>query len=137
MLKITKKFEYGLIAIRHMALMSEGSVATAKEISQKANISYDLLAKILQRLAKSDIIMSVQGVKGGYRLAKDPSEITLSEIAESIEGPINLTDCQEHETEDTECNCDIYASCAIKRPLNKIKNRFKKIFDESTVEEII
>ncbi len=134
MLKITKKFEYGLIAIRHMALMSNQTVTTAKEISQRANISYELLAKILQRLAKSEVIMSVQGIKGGYRLAKDPSEITLSDIAESIEGPINLTDCQEH---DSECTCDIYSSCAIKRPLTKIQNRFKKIFDESTVEEII
>ncbi len=134
MLKITKKFEYGLIAVRHMALMSDQSVATAKEISQRAKISYELMAKILQRLAKSDIIVSVQGVKGGYRLLKDPSDISLSEIAESIEGPINLTNCQENEDE---CNCDIYASCAIKRPLTKIKNRFKQIFDESTVEEII
>ncbi|NTW49157.1 MAG: Rrf2 family transcriptional regulator [Chlorobiales bacterium] len=132
MLRITKKFEYGLMAVRYIASTPNGEVATAKEISQRTGIPYELLAKTLQRLAKASIISSVQGVKGGYLLAKPPGEISLGEVAEAIEGPMNLTECQA--TSDT---CDIFSSCAIKKPLITIQRRFKEIFDGATVAEIM
>ncbi|ACF15139.1 transcriptional regulator, BadM/Rrf2 family [Chloroherpeton thalassium ATCC 35110] len=132
MLKVTKKFEYGLIAVRYIAMTSNGEVATAKEISERMGIPYELLAKTLQRLTKAGVITSVQGVKGGYKLSRPPKQITLGEIAEAIEGPLNLTECQA--TQDT---CHLYSTCAIKKSLVHIQQRFQHIFDQATVDEIL
>ena len=72
MLRLSKKVEYGLIAIRHIATRCNGELMTAKEISDMYRIPYDLLAKVLQKLAKAGLIVSHQGVHGGYTLAKNP-----------------------------------------------------------------
>jgi len=66
MLRLSKKVEYGIIAIRHIAsLDGRGTVTTAKEISDTYDISYELLAKVLQRLTKKGLIVSYQGVRAG------------------------------------------------------------------------
>ncbi len=132
MLRLTKKFEYGLLAVRYIASTQNGDVATAKEIAENMNIPFELVAKTLQQMAKSGLITSVQGVKGGYRLNKPASEISFSEIADAIGEPIQLIDCETNPN-----GCDAFVGCAVKRPLTKIQKRFREIFDEAKVAEIL
>ncbi|KER10514.1 MAG: hypothetical protein HY22_04755 [[Candidatus Thermochlorobacteriaceae] bacterium GBChlB] len=132
MLKLTKKFEYGLLAIRHIASTRNGDVATAKEIAERLHISHELVSKTLQQMTKSGIISSVQGVKGGYRLNKPAADISFSEIAEALEEPIQLIECDANPS-----GCDAFSGCGIKQPLTKIQKRFREIFDEAKVAEIL
>ncbi len=132
MLRLTKKFEYGLLAVRYIASTQNGDVATAKEIAENMNIPFELVAKTLQQMAKSGLITSVQGVKGGYRLNKPASEISFSEIADAIGEPIQLIDCETNPS-----GCDAFVGCAVKKPLTKIQKRFREIFDEAKVAEIL
>ncbi len=132
MLKLTKKFEYGLLAIRYIAQTRNGDIATAKEIADKAGISYELVAKILQQLTKAEIVSSVQGVKGGYRLNKPASQISFTEIADAIDDPIQLIDCADNPN-----GCSAFSGCGIKKPLTEIQTRFREIFSEATVAEIL
>ncbi len=132
MLRLTKKFEYGLLAVRYIASTQNGDVATAKEIAENMNIPFELVAKTLQQMAKSGLITSVQGVKGGYRLNKPASEISFSEIADAIGEPIRLIDCETNPN-----GCDAFVGCAVKKPLTKIQKRFREIFDEAKVAEIL
>ena len=67
MLQLSKKVEYGLIALRHMAMKPVGQVFTAKELALEYAIPYELLAKVLQKLARAGVVISTQGVKGGPR----------------------------------------------------------------------
>ncbi|MBC8043530.1 MAG: Rrf2 family transcriptional regulator [Rhizobacter sp.] len=132
MLKLTKKFEYGLLAIQYIAAMKPGEVATARQISEEIGIPYEFVAKVLQQLAKESLIDSVQGVRGGYKLNRPAANISLSQVAAAIEGPIQLIECEGNETP-----CDMLGTCTIKKPLTKIQKRFREIFDEATLEEIL
>jgi len=85
MFQLSKKVEYGLIALRHMAMHPMGQVFTAKELANMYDVPYELLAKVLQKLARAAIISSTQGVKGGYALVKDPKSMTVAHVIQIIE----------------------------------------------------
>ncbi len=135
MLSFSKKIEYGLIALRYMASLGEGELVPAKEISDKYRISYELLAKVLQKLTKAGIINSFYGVNGGYALAKPPDKIKLSEVIQALEGKshINIVTCN---TTDPE-SCDIFDRCTIKTPLSKIQSVINNMFNEISISEIL
>ncbi len=135
MLQLSKKVEYGLIALRYIASKVNGCVVTTKEISDKFNISYELLAKVLQKLTREGIIISYQGVKGGYILARKPDQIKLSDVISAIEGKsnISLVNCELGKQE----MCNIFSTCTIKDPLAKIQNIINNIFNDVTISEIV
>ena len=135
MIQIPKKVEYALIALRHIAVQSNGSIVTAKEIADQYRIPYDVLAKVLQRLAKEGLISSHQGVHGGYTLARQPSEIHVSEVFHAIEGRqvVTLIQCEAESPE----NCSIHTTCTIKDPLVKIQGGINQMFEQMTVSEIV
>ncbi len=134
MFQLSKKVEYGLIAIRYMAMRSVGEVFTAKELAETHGIPYELLAKVLQKLAKGGVIYSQQGVKGGYALTRRPNEITVSSIIQIIEGekPM-IAECYVGGPE----SCYLFDNCTIRRPLGKIQRSINQVFDKMTVEEIV
>ena len=84
MLKLTKKADYGLIALRHLAVQAR--TASAKDIAESYGIPLPLLSKVLQKLTKSGFLISEQGTNGGYRLSRDPHEITALEVIRTIDG---------------------------------------------------
>src|SRR5215510_5715175 len=103
MLRISKKADYALMALQHIASVqfgdvTPGRVVNTKEIAEEFNIPLELLAKVLQTLAKNGMIDSHNGPKGGYLLARRAHQITIAQILESIEGPLGITDCS-HEQE--------------------------------------
>jgi len=121
MLKLSKKTEYGIIALKHMLNRTEESVSSAKEIATMYNIPNEIMAKILQVLVKNDILVSSQGARGGYILARSGREISLSEIIESIEGPLGIVDC----VSQTDCDCMQIDTCNISEPLKVIQKQLK------------
>jgi Rrf2 family transcriptional regulator, cysteine metabolism repressor len=133
MLKLSKKVEYGLIAVKHIASQNAGDVLTAKEISKRYDIPYELLSKILQRLAKEKIISSYQGVKGGYTLVMKPNELKISSLIEAIDGPQHITECMTK----GDGLCSQFSTCNIKNPLAKVQSNINNVFDKLTLSEII
>ena len=91
MFQLSKKVEYGLIAMRHMASGGVGRTYTAKEIADAYHLPYELLAKVMQRLVKEGLVASFQGVNGGYALARNPNDLKVSEIINAIEGEQKVT----------------------------------------------
>ena len=133
MLKLSRKVEYGLIAVKHIAVQRAGDILNAKEISEKYDIPYELLSKILQRLAKEKVIASYQGVKGGYTLAMNPNNLKISSLIEAIDGPQHITGCMAGKDE----LCNQYKTCIIKDPLAKVQLNINGVFDKMTLSEII
>ncbi len=134
MFKLSKKVEYGLIAIKHIADAGIINPCSAKQISRKNRIPYDLLSKILQRLKNEEILMSVKGIKGGYRLSKVPEKITLAAIFNAIEGSNYILDCGMHEDPGS---CTIFNSCAISGPMQKIQKSIINYFNTTKLSEIV
>lgn len=118
MLKLSKKVEYGLMALMHMDSLRNGALATAREVSGAHSIPAELLGKVLQLLAKAELIQSVQGARGGYRLLRPLDRITLGEVVEALDGPVHLAPCQN----DPAC-CEQYSSCNIKRPVFQVQKQ--------------
>ena len=115
MLKLTKKADYGLIALRHLAVSRPRASASAKDIADSYGIPLPLLSKVLQKLARGGLLISEQGTNGGYRLARAARDISTLEAVRVIDGPIILTKCfTEH------AGCDQTALCPVREPLRKV-----------------
>jgi len=134
MVRLSKKVEYGLIALRHMAARPAGEISTAKEVADRYGVPFDLLAKVLQRLGKAGLITSHQGMRGGYSLAKDPREIPVSMIIHAIEGsaPV-ITQC----LADGPQSCEVFEACTIKSPMTKVQANIERAFTNMTLSEIV
>jgi len=140
MLKLTKKADYGLISLRHLAANRRSS-ASAKDISEAYRIPLPLLSKVLQKLVKAGLLISEQGTNGGYRLARDPHEISALEVIRTLDGPIILTHCFTEHAEPVEC---VQSSlCPVREPLRKVHEGILRllsgisIFDMSQEESPI
>ncbi len=118
MLKLSKKVEYGLMALLHMDSLEPGSLVTAKEVSDQFAIPSELLGKVLQALARASLVESVHGARGGYRLKQSLDTLTLGEVVDALEGPFHLVRCHENPA-----TCDQFESCNIREPVLQIQDR--------------
>jgi Rrf2 family protein len=131
MLRFTKRADYGLMAVHYIASQSaaEGAVS-AKRIAEEFNIPGELLAKILQRLAKKRLIVSHNGPKGGYLLARPSHEITVGQVVRAVEGPVRIVSCL------TSDDCPQYARCNLRRPVEKIQTSISRMLDTMSLAEL-
>ena len=130
MLKITKKTEYALIALSHIEKSKDDIFTTSKDIALHYNIPKELMAKILQLMAKIGYIKSIKGPYGGYKSNIELDNISLKEFIESIEGPLALTDCYVND------DCSQIKSCNIKKPIQRINDNFINFLDKISLIEI-
>ena len=130
MLKITRKVEYALIAMRYLQNEGKNKTVSVKEIADKYSIPRSLLAKILQQLGKHKIVKSIQGPAGGYRLAKNSCNIKMTNFFEILEGPLGLMDCY------FESNCEQLNNCNIRIPINRINDNIRDMFNKLKLSDI-
>jgi Rrf2 family protein len=130
MLKLTKKADYGLIAMRHLTSVRPRS-ASAKEIADHYGLPAPVLAKILQMLVRGGYLASEHGSNGGYRLSRPPEEITAFDIVRTIDGPIFLTSCF---TENGDC--EHHKKCSIRDPLRRIHEGIISLLTKMTMADL-
>src|SRR3970282_1557087 len=116
MLRFTKRADYGLMAIHYIAIHDDLGAVNAKRIAEEFAIPQELLAKILQRLAKQGLIVSHNGPRGGYVLTRRPAEITIGEVIRALEGPISIVSCLEEDSD-----CPQMERCSLRRAVRKIQ----------------
>lgn len=124
MLKLTKKADYALMAMKHLAdhaLDSSGS-ASAKDVADSFGIPPEALAKILQKLTKSGLLQSQHGINGGYRLARPAHSISAFEVIQAIDGPLFITSCITVRGE-----CGQSDRCNIREPLRKVNESIEGV----------
>jgi len=131
MLKLTKKADYGLIAMKYLAEHAEKHSRSAKEIAEAQGIPSELLAKILQRLVRSKLLISVQGTNGGYKLARDSRTISAFDVIKAIEGPLFLTSCVTHKG-----TCEQSTRCTVREPLQKVSLAIEEVLSKVTIFEL-
>ncbi len=133
MLKLTKKADYGLIALRHLAASRRRS-ASAKDIAEAYRVPLPLLSKVLQKLARAGLLISEQGTNGGYRLSREPGEISTLEVIRTIDGPIILTHCfTEH---DGAAECGQSSLCPVREPLRKVHEGILRLLSGITIADL-
>ena len=130
MLRLSKKTDYALLALGHLASDGAG-VASARAIAERFNIPLELLAKILQQLAHHGLIASHQGVHGGYYLVRPAHAISVAEVAHVIDGPMTLTACSP-----TDDRCDQFATCTVRDPLWLVGQRIRSLLESVTIADL-
>ncbi len=93
MLKITRACDYTIRALMLMAKKPVGTSFMRSDIAKDCDIPDSFLGKILQSLAKSDILISERGKKGGFKLAKSPSDVNMYDILNAVDGPLSINNC--------------------------------------------
>jgi Rrf2 family protein len=131
MLKLSKKADYGLIALKHLATHSGQGAVSARDIAKAYKISAPLMAKVLQKLAKNGLVGARHGSRGGYALARHPSTITALEVINAIDGPLTITSCVTHRGE-----CDQTSTCTVREPLRRVNESILRLLEQVTVSQI-
>jgi Rrf2 family protein len=131
MLRLSKKADYALIAMKHLALRPNQGASSAREIAEHYDIPVELMAKILQRLARQGLLASHHGTRGGYHLSRPPTAISVADVIQAVDGPLTVTACSTDEE-----NCDQFAKCSVRDPLWRIKERILLALSTCSISEL-
>ena len=131
MLKLTKKADYGLMAMKHLAEHAAQGACSAKDVAESYGIPPEALAKILQRLAKAGLLHSQHGINGGYTLARSANEISAYEVIRAIDGPLFITSCITVRGE-----CGQSEKCTIREPLRKVNESIEQVLRRIKIAEM-
>ena len=143
MLRLSKKADYALIAMKHLAQSAgraeartrEGGggapSASAREIAEQYDIPIELLAKVLQRLVRTGLLASTQGTRGGYALSRAAKSISIADVIQAIDGPLTVTACSTEKHD-----CEQYSKCSVRDPLWQIRERIVAALGTVTLSEM-
>ena len=132
MLSLSKKTDYALLALSYLTRAEAGRAVNTKEIAEQYAIPVELLAKILQRLAKAKLVLSTPGPTGGYRLARPAETISIGAVIAVIDGPPAITHCMKTDGN----SCDQLNRCTIREPLARVNARLFQMLELISLAEI-
>src|SRR5438552_16830183 len=118
-MRLSKRTDYGLMAVRRLGMAPDGAYLSARELAAEHRIPPALMAKLLQKLARRGLVASHHGTKGGYQIARPASAITLWEVIEAIEGPLCFIEC----LDPAKGSCPQLLSCTVQRPLLLVQKK--------------
>lgn len=131
MLKLSKKADYGLIAVKHLAVHGQAGACSAHDIAEEYGISTTLMAKVLQRLARHAVVIAKHGPSGGYQLAKEPGKISALEVISAIDGPVLITSCVT-----SHGPCDATHRCSVREPLRRVNEGILDLLGRVTIAQL-
>ncbi len=135
MLRLSKKADYALIAMKHLAVRGDRDShlsSSAREIAELYDVPIELMAKVLQRLVRRGLLASTQGTRGGYQLARKPSQISIADVIQAIDGPVTVTAC----STDEGAQCEQYSKCNVRDPLWRVREKILRALGECTIAEL-
>jgi len=116
MLKLCRRSEYALMAVQHIASLGDGARASVGTIAAQQSIPRQLLAKVMQDLKRANIVLSVKGAGGGYRLTRPIDAILFVDVIAPFEEHIGLVDCAGQ----PRISCDRADCCALRNPITTL-----------------
>jgi Rrf2 family protein len=131
MLRLSKKADYALIAMKHLAKKAGVQSTSAREIAEQYDIPIELLAKVLQRLVRTGLLASTQGTRGGYTLNRPSKLISIADVIQAIDGPFTVTACSTEKHD-----CEQYSKCSVRDPLWQIRERIVAALGTVTLSEM-
>jgi Rrf2 family protein len=131
MLRLSKKADYALMAMKHLAKKPGAPSTSAREIAEQYDIPIELMAKVLQRLVRTGLLVSTQGTRGGYTLSRPSSTISVADVIQAIDGPFTVTACSSENSD-----CEQYSKCSIRDPLWQIRERIAAALGTVTIAEM-
>ncbi|NLL31113.1 MAG: Rrf2 family transcriptional regulator [Clostridiales bacterium] len=130
-MKLSTKGRYGVKAMVDLAIHYGDNPVSIKTISKRQGISEYYLEQLFSSLRKAKLIKSIRGAQGGYVLNKDPKDITVADVMDILEGPVEIAEC----IEGTDCNN--LDCCATRLLWGKIKNSIDEVMEGITLQDIV
>lgn len=130
-MKLSTKGKYGVKAMVELAINYGGDPISIKTIGKRQDISEYYLEQLFSSLRKAKLIKSIRGAQGGYVLSRDPKDITVAEIMDVLEGPIEIADCIDG------ISCDNIDCCATRLLWKRIKESIDTVLLSTTLEDIV
>lgn len=136
MLQLNRKTEYALLSLQHLAQKSEGipsPISSTREISEAHHIPYPLLGKVLHKLASGGLVKSVQGINGGYVIAKAPQDISVLDVVQIFEGKFAMTEC----LKEAVVSCPQWSACHLKDPLTELNHKIYHLIEKTKLSDLL
>ncbi len=140
MLAFTRKTDYALIALTHLAQHPD-ECNSAREIASRYGVPLPLLMNILKLMGQRGLAQSVRGPRGGYRLAVPPEKISLNDIIGAVEGPVQLVQCvewyQNKARGKLKTGCDLMAACPVRPTIHRVHARLVEFLSTVTLADVV
>lgn len=133
-MRISTRGQYGLEALVDLALKSMSCPVSLKSIANDCGLSESYILQIFQILRKAGILTSVRGAQGGYMLSRDPSQISVRQVLEALEGPLTPVYCIAKDCNDP---CSQYKMCAARMLWEKVKKSLDSLVDSITLSDLV
>jgi FeS assembly SUF system regulator len=133
MVKLSKLTDYGLVVMTCIARGQGAPLRTARDLARESKLPLSTVSKLLKELLQSGLLASHRGIKGGYILAKEPSEISVLEMIAAIEGPMALTEC----SSDITGLCNLEPCCPIKSNQQVINQAVRGVLEKITLSDLL
>ncbi|MCC6759326.1 MAG: Rrf2 family transcriptional regulator [Candidatus Omnitrophica bacterium] len=133
MLKINRKIEYALIALKHMSRKAPGQLTSAKEICDIYHTPFDPTSRVLQIMTQHEILRAEQGAHGGYQILKDLSKVSVGQLSDMIIGPIQIANC----FHGNYSHCELTHSCSVIGPMLNLNEKISQLFHSLRVTDLI
>ena len=134
MLQLTKRTEYGLIALVHL-VDRHGEPVSVRELGERYPVPKRLLAEVLKDLGRSGLVESHRGATGGYTLARSPEAITLGDVVAALEGVPNLISCEVPAVL-RQGACEVKPTCPIRSPIQRVHERLVDLLERTTLRSL-
>jgi Rrf2 family protein len=135
LLQITKRVDYALVALSHLA-HHPGSRFSARCLADAYQLSGTLMANVLKRLGKDGLVSSSRGTKGGYELSESPSRIPVGRVVELLEGPLKLAECVHPENSDDPHDCVASPNCPVRRGVFQIHLKIRDLLYGQSIADL-
>lgn len=132
MIKVQRKIEYALMALKVMSLKRPGELTSAKEVADSVHAPFDVMARVLQLLAQKSILRAEQGAQGGYQITRDLSKVTMHDLVTLLQGPVEITKCLQKDEA-----CEIQGSCNIISPMQNLNQKLNEFYRALSVQEVL
>ena len=132
MFRLNRLTDYAVVVMTQMARRDK-EVSTAPQIAQSIGVPLPTVSKLLNALARGDLIASHRGATGGYSLSRPPQRITVAEIIQTLEGPIALTAC----VDGSEAQCDVASLCPMCGNWDKVNQAIREALSGVTLADMI
>jgi len=130
-LQVSRKIDYGLRAMIHLAGVPAGKISSLQDLSVTLHLPREFLAKILKHLTARGLVRSARGAHGGYQLARPPRDISFLEVIEAVEGPVQLNVCL-----DDKDRCDVSAGCTMYHVWKAGQDRMLEVYRRTSLAEL-
>lgn len=138
MLKLAKLTDYAIAVMAQLARQTGGQDAalpaqSATQLAEQTGVPEPTVAKVLKTLARAQMVVSIRGVSGGYKLARHPAQLTIGDIIEAIDGPVAIVSCVDSEGHD---GCQISGRCAVRSKWAPVNTAIRQALHAVTLADM-